>query len=383
MAYFSPFAHLAATSENDDDNPMSVALCLARAWLGFTFPNPAVGAVVVKNEKIVGKGAHQAAGGPHAEVVALSEAGILAQGAHLFVTLEPCAHHGRTPPCVPAIVDAGIAKVTIGARDPNPIVDGKGIAALVAAGIEVNVTDDKSLSAACHGLIAPFTTWITHKRPYVVCKVAATLSGEIAMQSGNPIAITDVTSQKRVHSLRHHVDAVVVGANTAINDRCRLTVRAVASRRQPVRVVLSGNTAIPCNLPVFDATPGAEVWILHTRENPPSLTPNNPVRLLEATADDQGHVDVSAAVTQLAKAGITSILVESAGALLDSFLRAGVVDELWWFCAPEIFGLSSQHVFRNHSPAVRLEPFDNGGWLTNNTSRDALFIGRPHLERAL
>src|SRR5262245_28495167 len=204
------------------DPHLQRALELAERGRGMTHPNPVVGAVVVRDGKVIGEGWHERAGGPHAEVVALEAAGEAAQGATLYVTMEPCAHHGRTPPCVDAIRAAGIRRVVVGTGDPNPLVDGRGIAALRTAGIDVEVG---VLEDACRRLNAPFLSWHDRGRPFVTLKAAMSWDGQIAAQAGSSTWLTGEPARRHAHRLRFAHDAVLVGAGTIRRDDPRLSVR--------------------------------------------------------------------------------------------------------------------------------------------------------------
>ena len=221
-----------------DEAYLALALDEARAAAGRTSPNPPVGAVIVRGKRIVSAGHTAPAGGPHAEVVALKAAGKAARGATLYTTLEPCVHHGRTPPCTDAILAAGISRVVVGAKDRNPLVAGKGLERLKRAGLEVALADP---GGACEAVNAPFFTWVAHHRPYVILKAAATLDGRIATRSGDSRWITGKAARQLGHQWRDRVDAILVGAGTVRADDPRLTTRLPGvAGRDPVRVVLDG-----------------------------------------------------------------------------------------------------------------------------------------------
>lgn len=270
------------------------ALELAERGRGTTKPNPVVGAVVVAGGEVVGEGWHERAGGPHAEVVALAAAGERARGAELYVTLEPCSHHGRTPPCVDAVVEAGIARVVVGSRDPNPEVDG--VTRLREAGVDVEVVD----SFEARRQNEAWRVWIGERRPFVVYKAAVTLDGRMTMADRR--WITGPESRRRVHELRAQVDAVAVGMGTARADEPQLTARDVDVERQPRRLVF-GHGPLP---------PGSD---LELRPGP-----------------------LDAELRKLAAEGVQSLLLEGGPTLAASFLAAGFVDRVAVFVAPTLAG---------------------------------------------
>lgn len=306
---------------------MRRALKLARLGEGYTRPNPLVGAVVVKDGEVIAEGYHARFGGPHAEAVALEAAGEAARGADLYVNLEPCSHWGKTPPCADRIIAAGIRRVIIATRDPNPLVNGKGVEKLRAAGIEVI---EGVLGEEAERLNEIFFWWVKTKRPFVSMKLALSLDGKIATRSGVSRWITGEEARKRVHELRRRHAAVLVGVNTVIADDPQLTVREIQGP-QPLRVVLDsrgrtppsarlleeeGNTviatteAMPAEVEAVLRGRGAEVWRLPARE---------------------GRVDLPALQARLGQEGIDSLLVEGGGEVAWSFLSQGLVCKLYLF----------------------------------------------------
>src|SRR5438093_5258562 len=241
---------------------MAQALALAWRGAGQTSPNPPVGAVVVHRGKVIGTGYHRRAGGPHAEVVALRQAGRRARGATLYVTLEPCCHlNKRTPPCVPLIIASGIKRIVVAMRDPNPQVRGRGLAALRRAKLQVSVGMG---AEEAERLIEPYRRLITTGRPFVTLKVAATLDGKIATAKGESRWITSVEARRKVHDLRAHADAILVGIRTVLADDPSLTVRTGSSRRRaPLRVVLDPSLRIPRTAKVLTAG-RAPTWMVTT-----------------------------------------------------------------------------------------------------------------------
>jgi diaminohydroxyphosphoribosylaminopyrimidine deaminase/5-amino-6-(5-phosphoribosylamino)uracil reductase len=303
-----------------------------------------VGAVVLRGERVLGAGETQPPGSAHAEVRAIRQAvrrhGERAlRGATLAVTLEPCGHHGRTPPCTDAIRAAGIARVWIGARDPHPLVSGRGVRALRRAGIEV-VTDVSA--AECAHQHRGFFSVQRRGRPWVALKLAATLDGRIATARGESRWITGEVARAYAHQLRDAADAVMVGSGTAAADDPELTVRDAEGRvrRAPIRVVVDGSLATPPRLGVYRDENATRTWLV--------TAPGHPARALAARtargarvieAPRRGrHLDLARALEQLAGAGLTQILVEGGGGLAAALLRAGLVDELHWFAAPSLLG---------------------------------------------
>ena len=332
---------------------MRRALSEARKGVGRTAPNPPVGAVVVRREAIIGVGFHEKAGAPHAEVNALNDAqarGGERKGATLYVTLEPCVHHGRTPPCVDRVIAEGIGRVVIGALDPNPRVHQKGIAALRAAGIDVDVLTPQAhgaLAQECQALIEPFARATVEGRPFVVLKVASSLDGRVAAANGASQWITGPASRALVHRLRDSVDAVVVGAGTVLADDPSLTVRdagatASGTVRDPLRVVIDTTLRTSPTLRVYQARAGqpAAVVMHGPAADPARVAAFEQARVRRVVVDTPhgGHVDLPAALRALVPLGVMAVLIEGGPGLASAALQAGVVDELWWFQAPLLLG---------------------------------------------
>lgn len=300
----------------------------------FTSPNPRVGALVVSEEAVVGEGSHLGAGTPHAEVVALEAAGAKARGATVFVTLEPCAHQGRMPPCVPALIEAGVAKVVAAIEDPDPRVAGKGFAFLRAAGVEIEVG---LLAAEAEAVNRSFLNHRRTGRPLVTLKLALTLDGRLAAPDHSSRWITGPGARRRVHARRAEVDAVLVGAGTAVTDDPELTVRAVGSARQPARVVVDGRGRVPPWSRIFDS---GTVVVATTAE----CKPEAEVAWKEAGAEivvlpavDRG-VDLTALLDDLGARGWLEILCEGGAELATSLLRADLVDRLELHHGPVLTG---------------------------------------------
>jgi diaminohydroxyphosphoribosylaminopyrimidine deaminase/5-amino-6-(5-phosphoribosylamino)uracil reductase len=313
---------------------MRLALHEASKALGRTSPNPAVGAVIVKDGRVVARGHHERAGGPHAEVVALRRAKGRAAGADLYTTLEPCDHFGKTPPCSLAVIEAGVRRVFVATQDPNPRVNGRGIARLRAAGVQV-ITD--VLRPECEALNAPWFRFITAGRPWVTLKAAITLDGRIATRSGDSRWVTGEEARAEVHRLRDVADAVLVGAGTAAADDPRLTTRLPRGRgRDPVRVVLDSGLKLPRKLALFHPASAAPTLVAHVTDRDPRFGPG--VEALRCRATRDGQVDLQDLLAKLAARGVTHLLVEGGGQVSASFLRAGLVDRVVLFIAPKLVG---------------------------------------------
>lgn len=289
---------------------MRKALALASQGRGRVHPNPMVGAVLVRDGREIASGYHRAYGGPHAEIEALRRAGTHAKGATLYVTLEPCSHWGKTPPCADALLRAGVTRVVSSMKDPNPLVSGRGFSRLRARGVAI--TSGVLLEEA-RFLNRAFITRITKHRPYITLKVASSLDGRTATVTGESKWITSSASRAQGHRLRAEVDAIAVGAGTVLADNPSLT--AHGKGRDPIRIIFQGKRALPKRLNIFDLS--AETWVLRQPRG---------VKALKAT------------LAQLAERGVTHLLVEGGATLQKSFWDAGVVDEVAWFVAPVIIG---------------------------------------------
>ena len=306
------------------------ALDLAERGRGTTHPNPVVGAVVERDGEVVGEGWHERAGGPHAEIVALEQAGERARGATMYVTLEPCAHHGRTPPCADAVVAAGIARVVVGAADPDPRTDGRGIARLREAGVEVEVADDPRARRQNEA----WRTWAALGRPFVTLKIAATLDGRVAVPGSR--WITGEESRRLVHELRAQTDAVAVGMGTVRADRPALTAREVGATRQPRRLA-------------FGRGPLPEGSDLELVDEP-----------------------LTEALQRLAAEEVQSLLLEGGPTLGAAFLREDLVDKVLLFVAPTVAG-EGPTILTGPVGAVRLHDLT-----TSRHGDDVLFTAYVH-----
>ncbi len=310
---------------------------LSEARLGRPSPNPNVGAVVARDDQVISVGHHERAGADHAEVVALREAGDAARGATLYVTLEPCNHHGRTPPCVDVIVRSGIKRVVVGIRDPNPHVQGGGIEVLQAAGIEV---ETGVRAAEAKALIEPWTKYVTVGLPYIKLKVAVSLDGRIATRTGASKWVTGPEARSKVHELRAQCDAVMVGVGTVVADDPRLTVRD-AQGVNPIRITLDSKLRMPTTSTLATTAVETPTWVLTTADAPEAnertLTALG-VEVLRVAKTSEGRVDVTAAFRALAQRGIVKLLIEGGAELAGSVLAARLADELHAFIGPLLLG---------------------------------------------
>ena len=317
-----------------DEKFMREALRIARNAEGCTSPNPLVGAVIVKDGKIIAEGWHRQAGTPHAEIHALNMAGDLSRGATLYVTLEPCSHFGRTPPCTQAIINAGISRVVAAMSDPNPKVAGHGFELLRAAGIAVEVG---LLEAEARRLNEVFLKWITRRLPFVTMKFACTLDGKIATVAGESQWISSEESRRFTHHLRDISDAILVGVGTVLADNPSLTTRLVVGKN-PVRVIVDSNARTPLESKVV-ADKSARTIVAVTANAPPDKVRALKLRGVEViTAGNFERVDLTALMHALAEREITSVLVEGGGTIHFSMLRARLVDKVLAFIAPKLIG---------------------------------------------
>ncbi len=314
-----------------DHQMMQRCLELARRALGQTAPNPLVGCVVVKNGAIVGEGLHPGAGQPHAEVFALRQAGDAAQGATLYVNLEPCNHYGRTPPCSEAVIQAGVSRVVVGMVDPNPLVAGKGVARLREVGIEVTVGVEE---VACQDLNEPFVYRILHQRPLGILKYAMTLDGKIATATGHSAWVTEPAARTVVHHLRVGCDAVVVGGNTVRRDNPLLTSHG-AGDHNPQRVVLTRSLDLPDTAQLWDTTVAPTLVITQagTRPELQQALRDKGVEVLELP-----EVTPAAAMAELNQRGFLSVLWECGGTLAARAIADGSIQKIMAFIAPKIIG---------------------------------------------
>lgn len=321
-----------------DKKYMQMALDLAAQASGATSPNPLVGAVVVREGRVIGRGYHEAAGKPHAEVNAIEDAGSAAEGATLYVTLEPCNHFGRTPPCTHKILAAGIERVVIALADPNPDVTGGG----------ENYLRDKGVSVTS-GLCARralyqndwFVKYIRTKQPFVTAKCAATMDGRIAASSGDARWVTGKAARGFVHQLRHSVDAIMVGRQTVADDDPSLTTRLPeGGGKDPIRIIVDTDLGISTQAKVIQQASPAPTWIVCSSEvaqNKVQRLESAGVQVLTADVKD-GWIDLSDLMGRLGREGVTSLLLEGGSKLMGSAIRSGIVDKVLFFYAPKLSG---------------------------------------------
>ncbi|MDO8606125.1 MAG: bifunctional diaminohydroxyphosphoribosylaminopyrimidine deaminase/5-amino-6-(5-phosphoribosylamino)uracil reductase RibD [Phaeospirillum sp.] len=322
-----------------DRSHMRAALALARRGLGTVWPNPAVGCVIVKDGRVVGRGWTQPGGRPHAETEALAMAGKAASGSTAYVTLEPCAHHGKTAPCAEALISAGIVRVVVAVQDPDARVAGKGVEMLMRAGVKVV---EGVLEAEAAEINAGFFMRVTTGRPLVTLKLASTLDGRIATHSGESRWITGPAARTVAHMLRAENDVIMVGSGTALYDdpdlSCRLAGLAECS---PVRVVVDGRLRLPLTSRLVATANDIPTWVL-TLEGCDRLRreayEEAGVDVVELPAGADGAIDLEMALEALAESGVTRVLVEGGAHLAAALLRAGLVDRLIWFRAPRLMG---------------------------------------------
>ena len=314
---------------------MRRAIELAKKGEGFTNPNPLVGAVIVKDNKIIGEGYHERIGGLHAERNAIASLTESAEGATIYVTLEPCCHYGKTPPCTEAIIEQKIAKVVIGSRDPNPKVSGKGAEILRREGIEV-VED--FLREECDRLNDVFFHYITQRTPYVVMKYAMTADGKIATKSGASKWITGETARNVVQKMRHRYMGIMVGINTVLADNPMLTTR-IDGLTSPVRIICDSKLNIPKDSNICKSAKDYKTIVAYCGgdENKKTELTNLGIELIHCP-DKENKIDLNYLMERLGEEGIDSILLEGGGTLNESALRAGIVRRVMVFVAPKIFG---------------------------------------------
>ncbi len=314
------------------------ALDLARQGRGKTSPNPMVGAVLVRDGEVVGTGFHEKAGGPHAEILALKEAGEKARGATLYANLEPCSHQGRTPPCVDAIIQAGIKRVVVAMADPNPLVSGAGIHRLREAGIKVRMG---VLEEKARRLNEVFLKYITTKTPFLAVKMAMTLDGKIATKNGKSRWITGPKARQFVHRLRSSVDGIVVGINTLLKDDPLLNVRLGGeNNKNPARIIVDSTGALPLESRVVKSATDIKTILVTTE-----LAPDNKLKSLKSTGVEtivlpakDGHVDLQAMMRVLGEREISFLVAEGGGILNYSFLSENLIDKIYFFIAPLLIG---------------------------------------------
>lgn len=318
----------------DDVAYMRQAVALARRGTGWTAPNPLVGAVVVKDGKVIGRGYHARCGGLHAERAALADCTASPRGATMYVTLEPCCHQGRQPPCTDAILAAGIARVVVGSDDPNPLVAGKGLEILRRGGVEVV---SGVLRETCDALNPVFFHFIRTKRPYVVMKYAMTMDGKIATRTGASRWITGEAARRRVHRDRHRYTAIMAGVGTVLADDPMLNCR-IKGGKNPVRIICDTHLRTPLTSQIV-RTAGEIPTILATCAEPSLYGPYLDAHCQVWTLPERdGRVDLAALMDRLGSAGIDSVLLEGGGTLNWAALESGIVQRVQAYVAPKLFG---------------------------------------------
>lgn len=317
-----------------DKKYMKVALELASRRLGFTNPNPAVGAVIVKNDKIVSSAFHEKAGLAHAETKALKKAGPKAKGAKLYVNLEPCVHFGRTAPCCDAIIKGGIREVVIAVGDPNPLNNGKGIQKLKKAKLKV-ITG--VLKEEATYLNRAFFKFITKRIPYIFVKVAQSLDGKIATHTGESKWITSKKSRYYVQKLRQQVDALLVGVRTVIKDNPRLTCR-LKKKKLMTKIIVDPHLKTPPKAKIFKEAKKVIIITKKGNSRPKKEALQRKAKIVEVNCNKEGRLNLRQALKKIAKHNIVSIMIEGGGETIASFFEEGLVDEVFIFIAPKIIG---------------------------------------------
>ncbi len=354
-----------------DSQWMARALQLAERGLYTTSPNPRVGCVLVRDGKIVGEGWHQQAGEAHAEIHALQVAGVAARGATAYVTLEPCCHHGRTPPCADALVAAGVVRVVVAVQDPNPKVAGQGVAQLRAAGIEVV---SGLMEAAAHELNIGFFARMTRGTPWLRCKIAASLDGRTALKNGVSKWITGEAARQDVQHWRARSCAVLTGIGTILADDPQLTVRDIATSRQPLRVVVDSHLRIPLEARIFQHG-NVAIYTATQDVQKIAVLEKSGARVL-VLPDANGRVDLKAVMRDLAAQGCNEVLAEAGGALNGALFNAGLVDEMVLYLAPQLLGDAA----RGMAHLAELTTLDQGVQLAwhdvRNVGKDLCIVAR-------
>jgi len=322
-----------------DESYIKLSIELAKKGMGKVSPNPLVGCVIIKDERIIGAGYHEKFGGNHAEVNAINSARENLEGASLYINLEPCSHQGKTPPCVDKIIEKKIKRVVVGTLDMNPMISGAGVKKLKAAGVEVKVG---LLEKECVELNKFFFKYITKKIPYVTLKAAQTIDGKIADTAGNSKWISSIASRRRVHSLRTKYDAVLVGAGTVLSDDPSLTVR-LTEGRNPKRIILDSNLDLTSEYKIIRNNPDKNLIVVTSKK---SISKKRRIKKLNslgakvlfARENKNGMINLKSAMLELAKNEIASVLVEGGSEIYTSFVRENLFDNIVLFISPKILG---------------------------------------------
>lgn len=349
-----------------DEHFIKRALRLAKRGEGFVEPNPMVGAVLVKRDKIISEAYHRRFGAPHAEALAIQKVGNYARGATLYLNLEPCSHLGKTPPCTEAILKAGIRRVVCAMEDPNPLV--KGVEVLRRAGVEVEVG---VLEEEARRLNAPFIKFVSQRRPFIIAKWAMSLDGKIATRTGQSRWISSEQSRRLVQRLRGRVDGIVVGIGTVLKDDPRLLAR-IRPRRIATRIVLDSRLRIPLRSELLRTLELAPILIVTTRKASSKKLERLSQMGVEVLITDQraGRVDLRKLLNELGRRSFTKLLVEGGGTVLASFLEERLVDRVYAFTAPILIG-------GRNSPT----PFDGRGFVSLKESGRAVYVEKRMLGR--
>lgn len=321
---------------------MAQAMQLAKKGLYTTHPNPRVGCVIVNNGQVVGSGYHIKAGGPHAEVHALQMAGDKAKGATVYVTLEPCCHHGRTPPCTDALIKAGVARVIAAMQDPNPLVAGDGLLQLTNHDIETEVG---LLEQQAQDLNPGYIHRMRLQRPYVRCKLAMSLDGRTAMANGESKWITDEAARMDVQRLRAQSSAIVTGAGTVLADDPSMSVRLDGVERQPLRVIIDSNLSTPASAKILQQ-PGRTVILTCSDDEDAIQELTSASTKVIVVEKSKGRVNLPAVLDYLTKQNVNEVLLETGATLSGAMLQAGLVDELVIYMAPVLMGDSARGLFK-------------------------------------
>lgn len=329
---------------------MKLALDLARQTLGQTSPNPSVGAVIVKEGRLIGAGVHVKAGEAHAEVNALKQAGSDAKGADMFVTLEPCSHYGKTPPCSKAIIEHGIKKVYIATLDPNPNVSGRGVQWLKQEGVEV---ETGICEQEAQKLNEPFFHFMKTGKPFVTLKTAVSMDGKMATHTGDSKWITSETARLDVHELRHRHDAILVGIDTIIQDNPRLTTRLPHGGISPIRIVLDTHLRIPLHANVIQDL-STETIVICSKEADAEKELTLQARGVAVIRLNTDRIDISELLTVLGKQNILSLFVEGGAKIHTSFIESGYVNQIIMYMAPKLVGGSDARPFFSGKGAEKI-----------------------------
>ncbi|OGT35356.1 MAG: riboflavin biosynthesis protein RibD [Gammaproteobacteria bacterium RIFCSPHIGHO2_12_FULL_37_14] len=347
---------------------MQLALQLAEQGRFTVSPNPMVGCVIVKDNQIIGKGFHQRAGEAHAEIIALQEAGEQARDATLYVTLEPCCHDGKTPPCVSSLLQHSIKKIYIACLDPNPLVAGKGVESLRSAGIEVELG---LLADQAIKLNQIFFHYITHKRPFIIAKWAMSLDGKTITYHSDDRNISCHASLVNSHHLRQQVDAILIGSKTATHDNPLLTARLVTNNmacKQPIRIILSAKGQLPLDLKLFDPSLPAKTILVTTEAVDKEWLKkimDRQIEVLIVSTNTSGLIDLSHLADELGKKEITSVLVEGGRTTHEQFIQANLINQIHVYLAPTIIGSLEN---KRDLPEIELKMHDRDFHFTANYS---------------